>query len=103
MAFIRTIKKPYGTYYALVENKRIGGKVRQKHLKYLGTSPVTTKVEVDPAVAPDVAHALLTGELASQELRKRLESLGLSIPKGKIRKVSLTYDTIKKTLSLHIE
>ena len=36
MAFVRKIKKGDAVYLALVENKRIGGKVRQKVIKYLG-------------------------------------------------------------------
>jgi len=39
MAFIRAKKRGDKTYYYLVENKREGKKVRQKVLKYLGTSP----------------------------------------------------------------
>lgn len=36
MAFVRKIKKGNAVYLALVENKRIEGKVRQKVIKYLG-------------------------------------------------------------------
>lgn len=36
MAFVRKIKKKSGTYLALVEGKRVGGKVTQKVIKYLG-------------------------------------------------------------------
>ena len=36
MAFIRTKKINGISYYYLVENKRIDGKVRQKVIKYLG-------------------------------------------------------------------
>ena len=36
MAFVRKIKKGDAVYLALVENKRIEGKVRQRVIKYLG-------------------------------------------------------------------
>lgn len=36
MPFIRKIKKPSGTYLALVESKRVNGKPRQHVIKYLG-------------------------------------------------------------------
>ncbi|MFH2040884.1 MAG: hypothetical protein ABIJ35_00020, partial [Acidobacteriota bacterium] len=36
MSFIRKIKKGNSVYLAEVENQRIGGKVVQKHLRYVG-------------------------------------------------------------------
>ena len=39
MAFVRAKKRGDKVYYYLVENKREGKKIRQKVLKYLGTSP----------------------------------------------------------------
>ena len=39
MAFIRARIRGKRTYYYLVENHREGKKVRQKVLKYLGTTP----------------------------------------------------------------
>lgn len=38
MAFIRAKKKGKKVYYYLVENYREGNKVKQKVLKYLGTT-----------------------------------------------------------------
>jgi len=42
MAFIRSKRIGNRVYYYLVENRREGKKVRQKVLKYLGTSPEGT-------------------------------------------------------------
>ena len=39
MAFVRVKRRGDKSYYYLVENKREGKKVRQKVLKYLGTTP----------------------------------------------------------------
>ncbi|MCK4786919.1 MAG: hypothetical protein KAV87_24390 [Desulfobacteraceae bacterium] len=39
MAFVRVKKKDGHTYYYLVESYREGSKVKQRHLKYLGTRP----------------------------------------------------------------
>ncbi len=36
MSFVRKIKKGDGIYLAEVENKRIGGKIIQKHIRYIG-------------------------------------------------------------------
>lgn len=41
MAFVRAKRIAGKTYYYLVENKLVGGKVRQKVLKYLGKNPPT--------------------------------------------------------------
>ena len=46
MAFVRTKCIAGKTYYYLVENKHIGGKVRQKVLKYLGKNP-PSKEEIE--------------------------------------------------------
>jgi hypothetical protein len=37
MAFVRTLKRGKRIYYYLVEGIREGAKVRQKHLRYMGT------------------------------------------------------------------
>lgn len=39
MAFVRRIKRNGRIYEALVENKRIDGKVVQRHIRYLGLAP----------------------------------------------------------------
>jgi len=39
MSFIRKIKKGKKVYFAEVENKRINGKIVQRHIQYLGTVP----------------------------------------------------------------
>jgi len=44
MAFIRKKKIKGISYYYLVENRRINGKVRQKVLKYIGSSDNLVKV-----------------------------------------------------------
>ena len=37
--YVRTVRKPSGVYFWLVESHRAGNEVVQKRLKYLGTTP----------------------------------------------------------------
>ena len=43
MSFIRKIKRNGRVYLAEVENYRDAGKVKQRHIKYLGLSPETNE------------------------------------------------------------
>ena len=101
MAFVREIKKPSGTYYALVENNRINGKVVQKVLKYLGTSPNLQEMQLDPALAGILAQALMSGA-STAEVKKALKDIGIAV-KGRLKQVSLIYNPPLKKLTLRVE
>ena len=79
-------------YYSLVENRWENGKVRQKVLKYLGTSPNTMELPLDPKIAGQVAQILMTKKLSQTELKETLEKLGVHFGPGNIKKLSLVYD-----------
>jgi len=100
MAFIRAIKKPSGTYYALVENKRVNGKVVQKVLKYLGTSPNLQELQLDPALAGTLAQTLMSG--ATADVKKALREIGIHV-EGRLKQVSLIYNPPLKKLTLRVE
>jgi hypothetical protein len=102
MSFVRKIKKPSGTYYARVESRREGKKVRQKHLKYLGTSPNKMEVPVNPSVAGPLAQALMSGETPPDKVRELLKGLGIEFA-GRLKRVSLDYNPPLKKLTLRIE
>ena len=102
MAFVRAIKKPYGTYYALVENKRVDGKVVQKVLKYLGTSPNLRELQLDPESAGVIAQTLMSGSATTAEVKKVLKEIGMPV-KGRLKKVSLIYNPPLKKLTLRVE
>jgi len=101
MTYKRAKKRGSRTYYYLVEGKRINGKVQQKVLKYLGTSPNLHELQLDPKTAGDVAQRLMTGK-STDEVKKGLNMLGLSVT-GRIKKVSLVYNPPLKMLTLHVE
>jgi hypothetical protein len=102
MAFTRKIKKPSGTYYALVENHREGKKVVQTVLKYLGTSPNRREIPVDPVLAGQLAQALMSGAASPEEIKKVLNQLGVPIV-GRLKRISLVYTPPLRKLTLRIE
>jgi hypothetical protein len=102
MAFNRKIKTRSGTYYARVENYREGGKVHQRYLKYLGTSPNTIEIPLEPALAGPIAEALMSGTLSSKELKQRLKDMGIEV-KGRIQRIKLDFNPPRKRLTLRIE
>ncbi|MGQ9582047.1 MAG: hypothetical protein ACUVV6_00850 [Thermoplasmatota archaeon] len=49
-------------YYYLVENKWVRGESKQKVIKYLGTSPNSRELQIEPSVAGPIAQAILSGK-----------------------------------------
>ncbi len=63
MSFIRHKIKTLASgekrkYYSLVENYWKDGKVKQRVLKYMGTSPFQTRFDLEPNVAIELAKLL---------------------------------------------
>lgn len=102
MAFIRSKRFGDRTYYYLVEGRREAGKVRQKVIKYLGTSPQIRDAPVDPSLAGPLAQALMSGDLSSPDVRKVLKKLGIQVT-GKVKKIILTYEPPLRKLTLRVE
>jgi hypothetical protein len=89
-------------YYYLVENRWEGGKSKQKVVKYLGNSPNTRELPIDPAQAGPLAQALMSGAISSEDTKKLLKELGISID-GRVRQISLVFNPPHKKLTLRIE
>ncbi len=107
MSFMRkkTYKRKDGgitTYHYLGENKWVDGQSRQKVLEYLGSSPNSQEIPLDPSTAGDVAAALFSQEPSPEELREILEMLGIQTV-GEITRVSLVYNPPLGKLALRIE
>jgi hypothetical protein len=101
MAYIREKKRGSLKYYYLVEGRREGKKVRQKVLKYLGTSPNTQEIELDPKVAGVIAQAIMT-DASTTKVKKVLKEMGIPV-KGRLKKVILTFNPPLKKLTLRVE
>ena len=104
MAFIRAQKRKtksgIRTYYYLVENKREDGKVKQKVLKYLGTSPHKISVDLTMEQSKAILGSSILSAATSEELKGKLQEIGIHVPEGTIEKLTLSFDVQKKSLSL---
>lgn len=90
------------TYYYLVEGYREGGKVKQRVLEYLGTTPFQTMFELEPGTSVKVAEVLSNMERPGEEIGKELEALGISVPPGKIKEVKLVFKPPLGKVSVYI-
>jgi hypothetical protein len=89
-------------YYYLVENHWEDGKSKQKVVKYLGISPNTRELPINPAQAGPLAQALMSGAISTEDMKKLLKELGISVD-GKVNQISLVYNPPLKKLTLRIE
>lgn len=90
------------TYYYLVEGYREGGKVKQRVLEYLGTTPFQTTFELESDTSVKVAEVLSNMERPGEEIGKELEALGICVPPGKIKEVKLVFKPPLGKISVYI-
>ena len=104
MSFIRKIKRGKSTYYAEVENVRIGTKVVQRHIRYLGTDPNVRirKFSLEKVHFGYITQLILQDTLTPGAVFKMLENKYNSNRIPKFDKISIDYDFIKKTLMLRL-
>ena len=104
MSFIRKIKRGNSVYYAEVENKRIGGKVVQKHIRYLGKDPEAPprKAEISDVGFGYLATMLMQKALTPNDVFEFLENQGIKVSKEELEKIGLFYDFGKKTFSVYL-
>jgi len=100
MSFIVGKKRPGKsgtlTYYYLVEGYRENGKVKQRVLKYLGTSPFQTAFDVEPEVAIELAKFLTDPTTSKADLEKKLVGFGIHLPPGEIKDIELIFSPGQK-------
>lgn len=90
------------TYYYLVEGYRENGKVKQRLLKYLGTSPFQTTFDLEPKVAIELTKILSDGNASIEEIIERLEYFGIHPPPGELKDVELIFSPGQRKLIVHI-
>ena len=90
------------TYYYLVEGYRKDGKVKQRIVKYLGTSPFQTEFVLDPKNSVRIARVLSEKNQSSDVLKQRLEKLGISFPPGELKEARLIFNPPLKKLVVRI-
>ncbi len=106
MAFTRTHQRrlkdgPSRTYYERVESYREGGKVHQRRLHYLGTSPIEP-IPLPPAHLGLLATRLATGSLSAQDLFDFVQQMGVELPRVPLEALAIRYDFQKKHSELRL-
>jgi hypothetical protein len=79
------------TYYYLVEGYRKDRKVKQRIVKYLGTSPFQTEFDLDPKNSVRIARVLSEKNQSADTLKQQLEKLGISFPPGELKEARLIF------------
>ncbi len=107
MSFVRKIKCGNSVYYAEVENKRVGGKVVQRHIRYLGKDPNAPNTPPKKAEINDVgfgylATMLMQKALTANDVFEFLEDQGITVSREELAKIGLFYDFGKKTFSVYL-
>jgi hypothetical protein len=103
MSYIRS--KRFGTkvYYYRVEGYRDkDGKVRQRVLEYLGTSPNHREIPVDPSLAGAVAETLMSGRKSPTEIKAALKKMDIDLGPGELKEIHLVFNPPLRTLTLCI-
>ncbi len=103
MAYVRGKKRGDKTYYYLVEGKRENGKVRQKVVKYLGPNPKVVKFNLDKAKTKVLAETVFLADIkTSDELKTRLDQVGIPYPESDIVEMNLSHKIGGKKFNLFL-
>lgn len=103
MAYVRSKKRGDKTYYYLVEGRRENGKVKQKVLRYLGTSPKVVKVKLDKTKTKALAERVFLADIkTSDELKTHLGQVGIPYPESDIVEMNLSYKIGGKKFNLFL-
>ena len=90
------------SYFYLVEGYREDGKVKQRLLKYLGTSPFQKKFDLEPKVAIELAKILSDRNATIEEVTDKLETFGIHPPPGKLKDIELIFFPGERKPVVHI-
>ena len=103
MTYVRGKKRGDKTYYYLVEGKRENGKVKQKVVKYLGPNPKVVKVNLDKAKTKVLAETVFLADIkTSDELKTRLDQVGIPYPESDIVEMNLSHKIGEKKFNLFL-
>ena len=104
MSLSRKIKRGPSVYYAGVENRGLGDKVVQKHIRYLGKDPEAPpkKAEISDVGFGYLATMLMQKALTPNDVFEFLENQGTKVSREELEKIGLFYDFRKKTFSVYL-
>lgn len=104
MTFVRKIKSGKRVYYAEVKNERVGKKVVQHYIRYIGTDTNAPKrrFEIEKVHFGYVAQLILGDALTPQDIFRMLENKGEVITEMELEKLGIEYQFAKKTLFISL-
>ena len=74
-----------------MENKWQDGKVKQKVIRYLGTTPYQNRFDIDNEKAQQVSQILFEKDSNLSRVKDRLKDIGLPVPSGELKEVHLVF------------
>lgn len=107
MSFIRTHQRhlkdgSLRIYYEEVESVREEGKVHQRSIRFLGTSPLDP-IPIPPAQMALFATQLATGTVTAEDVFRFVrEGTGVELPPTPLRALDIRYDLEKKLSELRL-
>ena len=104
MSFIRKIRRGSRVYFAEVEGVREGRRVRQRLIRYIGTSPdaLATKFPLAPKDLSYLALHLANGSLTPEEVFDILDHQGATFSRDELAKAGLVFDFGEKNAVLSL-
>lgn len=105
MGYVREHRRGSRVYYEEVEGYRDSeGRVRQRRIRWLGTSPTPppNPVDITGAEFGAIAIPLMQGTLTPDELFLLLETMGKKpVPVPDLEAIGIRFDIAQKKLALH--
>lgn len=98
----KVTRKGGKTYYSLVDEKRVNGKVVQKYVGYLGKDP-RSKTEISYGDATKYVQRLMDVEIADTEISIILKKIGIDADIFPITKIVLENDRKSRKTFLRIK
>ena len=90
------------TYYDLWDQKRVHGKVLQKYVGYLGTSP-KSKQEITPEQVYLYLRRMIDSGLTSEDADAILKRMGIAVDVTAIKKLIIENDLALRRLFLRVK
>lgn len=104
--FIRKIKQGDKIRYAEVWNERIGKKVIQHHVRYLGSDPTylpePSSFKIEKLQFGYLAQLILNDSLSANDIYLMLDGMGKSIERKEIKQIIIRHKLDEKKTQLQL-
>jgi hypothetical protein len=104
--FTRKIKQGDKIRYAEVWNERVGKKIIQHHVRYLGSDPNNisepSSFNIEKLQFGYLAQLILSDSLSANDIYLMLDSMGKSIERKEIKQIIIRYKLDEKKTQLQL-